>query len=610
VTKSAGLFLIPTLLAGLSTTAAAQEKWLQVHTPHFLLLTNANEKQARDAGLRFEESRAVFGRSLGKNKLQTTAPIQIVVFRNDATMQPYLPCPQESAAGYFLEGKDRSFMVVSLEAPSPFVAALHGYARSMLHSNYPKTDAWFEEGLAQYFSTTDVNKKATDIGIAPSGAVELLRQGSWMPLAELLRVPRSAIAHESSPMDRFRAQAWITVHYLLAHDQMDGVSQYFDLVKNQQKPAAEAVQQAFGMSPEKLQESIRAYAVDAADKAKHLPPPEPVRGDEFNVVQLNPLDAQALLADLQIHMEAHREEAATTFQSIIREDPENAAAYRGLGYALYLQKDYEKAAGYLERAISLTPGDPQLLWYLSLTFQARYNKDHPSYPALIEGEMQRAVKVDPDFAEGYRLLAWSRIQQTKAASALEAAKSAVALRPSDESVLQELGDLYEAARQWDNAEYVFHHLRNSDDPAIAKYATDELVVMAKRKRGEYVAPKESEQEATSQVPATVARTQSSEEELPAELPPDTRPSKFVKGILSAVNCDSKGAVLTLLVPAKTKARVMRIKVADRAQAVLVGADTFSCEWKGVKAAVNYKAGAAPGTKSDADGDLVSLEVEQ
>jgi hypothetical protein len=48
--------------------------------------------------------------------------------------------------------------------------------------------------------------------------------------------------------------------------------------------------------------------------------------------------------------------------------------------------------------------------------------------------------------------------------------------------------------------------------------------------------------------------------------------------------------------------VLKLRTADYKSLLLIGADTFSCEWNNRSVSVNYK----PGGMSD--GDLVSLEV--
>jgi hypothetical protein len=81
--------------------------------------------------------------------------------------------------------------------------------------------------------------------------------------------------------------------------------------------------------------------------------------------------------------------------------------------------------------------------------------------------------------------------------------------------------------------------------------------------------------------------------------PDKRPMAFVSGKIMGVDCSAEpGAVLTMAAAGKT----YHLHVTDRNKLVLINADKFSCEWKGVKAAANYR------DSGNLQGDLISLEL--
>ena len=85
---------------------------------------------------------------------------------------------------------------------------------------------------------------------------------------------------------------------------------------------------------------------------------------------------------------------------------------------------------------------------------------------------------------------------------------------------------------------------------------------------------------------------------------DKRPVRFVKGTLLDVDCGQEPAAL-LHVAVRTAAgqKVLSMSTPNRDKLVLVGAANFSCDWKAVKVAVNYREGAA------GKDDLVSLEIQ-
>jgi hypothetical protein len=51
-------------------------------------------------------------------------------------------------------------------------------------------------------------------------------------------------------------------------------------------------------------------------------------------------------------------------------------------------------------------------------------------------------------------------------------------------------------------------------------------------------------------------------------------------------------------------RLMKLRTDDYSKLIVMGADSFSCDWRDRKILVNYK----PGGRSD--GDLVTIEIER
>src|SRR5271166_1430932 len=63
--------------------ARDEQKWLQIHTAHFSVLTDAGEKRGREVALRMEQMRAVFGELLSKEKLNMSVPVTVIALKGD-----------------------------------------------------------------------------------------------------------------------------------------------------------------------------------------------------------------------------------------------------------------------------------------------------------------------------------------------------------------------------------------------------------------------------------------------------------------------------------------------------------------------------------------------
>src|SRR5262249_39169064 len=192
-------------------------------------------------------------------------------------------------------------------------------------------------------------------------------------------------------------------------------------------------------------------------------------------------------------------------------------------------------------------------------------------------------------------------------------KVAVQLDPRREDYQLRYAEAFMAAKKWDEAASVLERLRLSQTPQIASAAKKDLHDLPYLKKFGIPPQEDAASKAATPPPpqAKPDRTEkdsgpdeSSNDETrkksePVLAAPDRRPVRFLKGTLLAVDCsNAPGAVLTF----STRNKTLKLRVADYKSAVVVGADGFSCAWKNLNVAVNYKPGGT------LDGDLVSVEV--
>src|SRR6185369_14442137 len=151
-------------------TVAAKDTWVSVRTKNFLLLGNAGEKDIRKVGLKLEQFREVFTRLFPKMRFNTPVPTTVVVFKSDSSYAPFKPGP--NIAGYFQPGPDVNYITLTTEVrgqQDPFTVIFHEYTHLLINNTFPSAPVWFNEGLAEYYSTfsiTDDQKVVLGIPIA------------------------------------------------------------------------------------------------------------------------------------------------------------------------------------------------------------------------------------------------------------------------------------------------------------------------------------------------------------------------------------------------------------------------------------------------------------
>src|SRR5271165_1457704 len=85
-------FCLSCLAAPLATPADdAKDVWLEVRSPHFVVASNAGEKQARQVAQQFEEIRGVFQTAFPKLRLDPGKPIIILAAKNENSMKALIP---------------------------------------------------------------------------------------------------------------------------------------------------------------------------------------------------------------------------------------------------------------------------------------------------------------------------------------------------------------------------------------------------------------------------------------------------------------------------------------------------------------------------------------
>jgi tetratricopeptide (TPR) repeat protein len=266
-----------------NAVAAAEPPWLEIHSAHFTVITDAGEKKGREVAFRFEQMRSVFAMLLSKERLNQSVPLTILAFKNDKSYFQVAPLRQGQpidVPGFFLPGEDQDFIVLNLFEPESWRAVAHDFAAMLLNYNYPPAQGWFDEGLAEYFSSIRVDNKQVELGgdpelrssltedlvggqretQPPKALTELLGAQVWLPLPDLFNLKHdTSTRNQGTHHTLYYAESWIVMHYLLHEKKLPETGAYFDLVLNQHLPVEEAIQKAYGMSSAQMEQVVKDY---------------------------------------------------------------------------------------------------------------------------------------------------------------------------------------------------------------------------------------------------------------------------------------------------------------------------------------------------------------
>jgi Protein of unknown function (DUF1570) len=244
-------------------TASAKDTWTSVRSKNFHLVGNASEKDIRRIGVQLEQFRDVLSRLIANVKAVSSVPITVVVFKSDASFKPFRP---PSAAAYFQSGEDVNYIALTSERmdENPYAAIFHEYVHFLVKNNTENVPLWFNEGLAEYYSSFDImdGDKKVMIGKPISNHVLFLREQKLLPLETLFAVTHnSPIYNERNKQGVFYAQAWALVHYLLLGNDGKRAPQFKEFLNllASNMPVESAFKQAFQTDFRTLEKELKQY---------------------------------------------------------------------------------------------------------------------------------------------------------------------------------------------------------------------------------------------------------------------------------------------------------------------------------------------------------------
>jgi hypothetical protein len=542
------------VLWSLASHAAEQSQWLEIHSTHFTVITDAGDKKGKEVALRFEQMRAVFAVLLMKERLHEPLPLTIIAFKNDKDYYQTAPLRHGQSVdaqpinvpGFFLPGEDQNFIVLNLAEEESWRAVAHDFAHLLLNYNYPEVQAWFDEGLAEYFGSIRVDDRKYEIGGDPelystSGGndskslTELLggQNGgqAWLPLPDLLSTkPDNANYTEGTHHTLFYAQSWMTMHYLLHEKKLPETGTYFDLVENQHVAVEQAVQKAYGMPSAQFDQEVKNYfhslaplflALDASkqpDSHPNMPqvyefieivgPSDSAITSKF----LPEADARATVDEVKIRIPDRREAALQELQTLATtpnptqakkanenknqnvKDEDFAAlpvavagneiAHRTLAWDHLQHSEFEDAAEELGNAAALNRSDMWIRYYFSVLKYRMAQAQHTDIQGLpnMMQDLRAVLEWYPEFADAYDLMASARREGGGPVAAMQAERAAIQLSPRNQQYVYHMAEIYVSDKKWVAAQALLELLKTSSNPQVAAAAGQQLAQLANEQK--------------------------------------------------------------------------------------------------------------------------------
>lgn len=217
------------LIALLAALPAFSADWVEYRSGPFHVYSNAGDRKGREALTELEQLRFVLGGLVGKAEMTTLWPINVVLFQNQKEYGPHvLPTPLVDGGASTLAAWTAD---ASKTDPLPR-DLLRAVTLLLLHDNAGRMAPGMETGLADLFSTIEVNATHVSVGTLPA----------------------------KGELSGDRLRIWTKLQMLTTQPEYAGKLRVY--LNNLQQAGGEdvAVRNAYDTTPAKLEERVDAYA--------------------------------------------------------------------------------------------------------------------------------------------------------------------------------------------------------------------------------------------------------------------------------------------------------------------------------------------------------------
>lgn len=460
------------------------EKWNTLKADELTVYSNASAPATLKVARQLLQMRAALGK-LTRLKVRSPLPTQIYVFANEKSFAPYRDAlfhqKANGTTGVFFSSADANVILVQADAAAGIDRVIyHELTHYFVNNTLPSLPLWFDEGLAEYYSTFVASGDDIALGRPVPEHVLWLREPKLIPLRELFATDtESPNYNERARQGVFYAESWALVHYLmLGNPQRHGQLETFLALLNEHKPLDDAFRGAFNVSYDELERELLAYVrrlsfqyMKYSGADLHTPElPQPTEMPRATVLYA--------LGDLLASSGPENAPDSERFLlEAVKLDPKLAAAHADLGRIYVATGRDADATAAFERATATGSEDPNVYLYAggAILEKAKGHLD-PASAKKARELFTRAAELKPSAAR-----AWAGLGATYAMTegdptpGIAPLEKSLSLGPGQLDVLMNLLQLYaRTGRRDDIAQVIETTVAPMGNKELLARATDLL----------------------------------------------------------------------------------------------------------------------------------------
>jgi TPR repeat protein len=441
-TARANVALVATSLLA-TPLLAAERPWIEVRSPHFVVISNAAEKAARKVAWQFEQVHSLVPRLWPWARVSLARPTVVLATRDEASMKALLPEFWERKdaihpAAILVTGRDRHYLAVRADIgdtsdetrENPYRMAYWTYVMLVLEQSFEQPlPLWFARGIAEVFANTMVRGQDIELGRVIPWQLQRLRDGESLSFQRVRTVDReSPYYKQRDKLECFDAHAWAAIHFLMFEDEgayRVQLNRYSTLLQRGTKPDV-ALAEAFPALPT-IEKRLDTYVQSLAFGFLRIKIDLDVREAGFVIRPLPLAEAAAIRA--AFHVATGRPaEARALIEAGRKADPAWPALFEAEG----LLADSEDRRDDAKAVYAKASEQPGAGYYALYRHAQTLHTGSPDEDTLvrIEASLRRSVEKNPGYANAHSYLADVLVSRGKAAEAEPLARKAISLDPT------------------------------------------------------------------------------------------------------------------------------------------------------------------------------------
>jgi tetratricopeptide (TPR) repeat protein len=484
--------------------ALAKDEWIQVRSKNFFLIGNASEKDIRKVATRLEQFRETFRSLFSKTNLTSPIATNVIVFKSASAYTPFKPrradgTPNERIAGYFQPGSDVNYITLSTEGDDAetFGLIFHEYVHFIVETNFGKSEipAWFNEGLAEYYSTFEIAQNQTvKLGLPLQRHLYKLQLNPLIPLDELFNTSNYELHRSGNhSTSMFYAESWALVHYMLTRGRTDSLQNFVRDLSRGETPKT-AFERAFNITYAEMEAELHKYVIQTRFSYNEINFTNKLLFDNEMTSEVMPESlSNAYLGDLLVHTNRPRD-AEPFLQAALKIDPNSSLANAASGMAMLRQKKFDEARTFLEKAVAVDRNNHLALYWYAYLLSKEAGSDFgmvrhfdADITAKMRAALTRAIELNPTFADSYELLAYvDLVNEEKYDEALDLLYKALRSQPGNQAYALRQAEVLARQKNYVIANNMAETIaKTSDDPEIRSRA--DILIQQINRRKEYEA---------------------------------------------------------------------------------------------------------------------------